>query len=175
MHRKNLKDLSAEDRNILARLIQQYATPAVVSEHREAMAAGVHNSPVGFLYFHRNYIAGLERYLQRQGFEKWVPLPQWNPADPIPEEFNIPDTGSGRLRNLNPNISFSPRFDLPNLASFHSDEELGMALIGPHNRVHRRVGGVMNNLWRAPEAPIFWPWHSFIDDIWWNWQRQNVM
>ena len=175
MHKPNINNLSGAERQELARLIRQYATPEVVRRHWEAVNAGVHDSPTGFLSFHRNYIEGLEGYLTAQGHSNWVPLPVWNPVDPIPEEFNIPGTGLERLRNLNPGISFSPRFNLPNLVSFQTDADLGTALMPPHNRVHNRVGGVMNNLRRAPEAPIFWPWHSFIDDIWWTWQRQTVI
>jgi hypothetical protein len=171
MHRQNINSLTANERSQLARLIRQYATPAVVNQHWEAVRAGAHNSPTEFLAFHRNYLAGLENYLAVQGYPQWVPLPVWNPAEPIPEEFNIPNTGPGRLINLNPGISFSPQFDRVNLSNFKTDADLGRALMGPHNRVHRAVGGVMNNLRRAPEAPIFWPWHSFIDDIWWHWQR----
>jgi len=40
---------------------------------------------------------------------------------------------------------------------------------GAHYVVHDRVGGHMADLNHAPEAPIFWPWHSFIDDIYQSW------
>ncbi len=103
-----------------------------------------------------------------------MPLPAWNPATPIPEQFNIPNTGPDRLRNLNPNISFSPQFDHDHLGDFETDEELGMSLMGPHGSVHNVIGGVMRTF-RSPAAPIFWPWHSFIDDIWWTWQRDTII
>lgn len=174
MHRPNLNSLPGAERRRLAQAIQQYATPAIVNEHWEAVISGVHNNPSSFLSFHRNYIGQLENYLQAQGHTQWTPLPAWNPAEPIPPEFNVPDNGPDRLRNLNPGISFSPQFDA-NLGNYTTDEELGIALRPVHDTVHRTVGGVMNNLRRAPEAPIFWPWHAFIDDIWWDWQRISVI
>ncbi|WP_412762755.1 tyrosinase family protein [Peribacillus frigoritolerans] len=68
-------------------------------------------------------------------------------------------------------INFFPQFARENLRNFPTVEALGDALIRPHNDVHIAVGGVMNNVTRSPEAPIFWPWHAFIDDIWWEWER----
>lgn len=171
MHRTNLYNLSPTDRRVLVELILEYSTPSVVNEHWDAVLAGAHNDPAGFLRFHRTYLEGLERYLEEQGFPQWSPLPKWNPAEPIPEEFAIPATGPNRLRNLNPQVSFFPQFDTPNLVNYFTEANLGAALMPIHNRVHTRVGGIMNNIRRAPEVPIFWPFHAFIDDIWWEWQR----
>lgn len=175
MSRPNLNSLSENERLTLVSLILQYVTPEIVEEHRNAALSGAHSDPVLFLSFHRRYVGGLEGFLQEQGYPHWVPLPSWNPEEPIPEEFNIPNTGPGQLENLNPNVSFSPQFDPENLANYETVEELGAAIIPLHNLVHRRIGGIMNDMFRAPEAPIFWPFHSFIDDIWWNWQRITVV
>jgi hypothetical protein len=43
--------------------------------------------------------------------------------------------------------------------------------IGPHFQGHLSCGGKMADphLRTAPEAPIFWPWHAFIDDIYQSW------
>ncbi|RKP36616.1 hypothetical protein BJ085DRAFT_1275, partial [Dimargaris cristalligena] len=41
--------------------------------------------------------------------------------------------------------------------------------IGPHATVHRNLGGDMNTL-SAPNDPIFWLHHSFIDKLWSEWQ-----
>lgn len=175
MQRPNLNELPADERVLLASLIQQYTTPEIIELHWNAALSGAHSDPVLFLSFHRDYLGGLESYLTAQGYPQWVPLPAWNPMEKIPGEFNIPDTGTDRLQNLDPQVSFSPEFDQQNLINFKTVEELGEALIPRHNLVHQRVGGVMNDQRRAPEAPIFWPFHSFIDDIWWNWQRTTVV
>jgi hypothetical protein len=174
MRRPDLNNLPAADRTLLAELILQYATPDVVAVHWDAVQSGAHNDPAMFLSFHRNYIAGLETFLEEQGYPQFVPLPAWNPANPIPEEFNIPATGPDRLQNLDPQVSFSPEFDRENLKNYETVEALGEAVMPVHNVVHQRVGGVMNSARRAPEAPIFWSFHSFVDDIWWEWQRTTV-
>lgn len=175
MHRQNLNDLSPGDRTHLAETIQQYATPEIVGRHVNAPLE-LHRDGSFFLSWHREYLAGLENFMVEQGHPEWLPLPAWDPATPIPDEFNIPDQGPDALQNLNPNISFSPEFDPENLDNFDNDEELGMELMmAPfHNSVHVAVGGIMGGF-RSPLAPIFWPWHSFIDDIWWTWQRLAVI
>jgi hypothetical protein len=173
MHRPDLNSLPAAQRTQLAQLIQQYATSAIVNQHLNAPPA-VDSSGAVFLSWHRTYLAGLENFLVAQGHPEWSPLPKWNPANPIPAEFNLPNAGPDRLRDLTPNISFSPLFDQANLDNFETDEDLGRALMGPHDAVHETVGGVMATV-RAPAAPLFWPWHSFIDDIWWDWQTTTVV
>ena len=170
MSRPNLNSLTVNDRILLANLIQQYVTPEIIDIHWNATQSGAHSNPVMFLTFHREYISGLEAFLLEQGLPQFVPLPAWNPAEPIPGEFNIPSIGPRRLRNLNPNVSFSPEFDQDNLSSFNSVAELGAALMTRHNLVHQRIGGIMNVVRLAPQAPIFWPFHGFIDDIYANWQ-----
>lgn len=46
---------------------------------------------------------------------------------------------------------------------------LGIAKKGPHFLVHLAVGGKVADIPKAPEAPLFWPWHAFIDDIYQSW------
>lgn len=174
MHRPYLNRLPRAESAALARIIMDYSTPEIVGEHWAAVQTGVHNNPESFLSFHRDFLRGLESYLERAGMPKWVPLPKWDPAQPIPEEFNIPSSGPGRLRNLNPNISFYPEFDRRNLSNFKTPAQLGTALMSKHNTVHSTVGGVLNNLRQAPEAPIFWSFHAFIDDIWHDWEESTV-
>jgi len=170
MSRPNLDNLTVGNRRLLASLIQQYATPEIIDIHWNAAQSGAHSNPVMFLNFHREYIGGLEVFLLGRGFPGAAPLPAWNPAGPIPGEFNIPNIGPRRLRNLNPAVSFSPEFDPENLSSFRTVAELGEALMTRHNLVHQRIGGIMNDMRLAPLAPIFWPFHSLIDDIYDNWQ-----
>jgi len=171
MSRPNLNELSEEARALLVSLIERYTTPQVVNTHWRAALAGVHTNPTEFLIFHRQFLSGLEDFLREQGELQFVPLPAWNPAEPIPREFNIPSTGIMRLRKLNPQISFSPEFDSENLSRFSTLAELGEALMRRHNLVHRTVGGIMNNVRLSPIAPIFWPFHAFIDDIWSKWEE----
>ncbi|MBK8192778.1 MAG: tyrosinase family protein [Lewinellaceae bacterium] len=39
-----------------------------------------------------------------------------------------------------------------------------------HDHGHTVVGGVMNEQF-APDAILFWPWHAWIDDLWYIWER----
>lgn len=172
MHRTDLNTLAAAERTQLAQLIQQYATPAIVNQH--AFPPPEAHAPGTILSWHRNFILGLENFLVAQGRPEWVPLPAWDPANQIPAEFNIPNAGPDRLVNLNPGINFSPDFDHANLGNFENNIDLGMAIMSRHAAVHNTVGGIMSSF-RSPAAPIFWPWHSFLDDIWWEWQRQTVV
>jgi hypothetical protein len=51
-----------------------------------------------FLKWHRYYIQELEHWLTRNGHNKYVPLPAWNPATGIPDEFfNQKAAGSALL------------------------------------------------------------------------------
>lgn len=43
---------------------------------------------------------------------------------------------------------------------------------GPHNAVHRWVGGHMNT-GMSPNDPVFWMLHCFIDKLWADWQRRH--
>ncbi|MCQ8768820.1 tyrosinase family protein [Streptomyces telluris] len=43
---------------------------------------------------------------------------------------------------------------------------------GPHNTVHRWVGGHMNT-GMSPNDPVFWLLHCFIDKLWSDWQRRH--
>lgn len=174
MSRSSLNNLTASEKNELSGLVQLYATPAVVDQHLKAVQSGIHNNPVSFLAFHREYIGGLESFLSRQGYSKYAPLPAWNPIEPIPREFNIPSTGPGKLVNLDPKISFSPEFDHNNLNRFRTETDFGMALMARHNTVHAAISGIMNTLHSAPKAPIFWPFHAYIDDIWVQWESLSV-
>ncbi len=131
-----------------------------------------------FLDFHRNFIKNLENALINRGKNQYVPLPKWNPADPIPAEFSHP----GRSTN-NPGISppswitlaggsiGDPVFGYTSLGQFKSSDELGRALGSDfHGLVHMTIGGDMNSF-RSPQDPIFYPWHAFLDDLWSDWQN----
>ncbi len=43
-----------------------------------------------------------------------------------------------------------------------------------HNPVHIAINGDMNTN-AAPNDPIFWPFHAYIDKIWSDWQKRNNM
>src|SRR5262245_7466602 len=101
-HRSDLNALPASERQALVNLILQYLNDQVIADHLNI----VHSGEQLFIG-HRAYIGGLETWLGQQGASRFVPLPAWDPANPIPAEFNAvkpTDAGVPRpaLRNLNP-------------------------------------------------------------------------
>ncbi|WKT57654.1 hypothetical protein QVH35_10015 [Candidatus Nitrosotenuis chungbukensis] len=106
MHRRDLKTLSSSELTELANLIRGHVTQAVLDAHEAWHQMHGSGGMIGpgsgehFLDFHRNFIKNLENALINRGKNQYVPLPKWNPADPIPAEFSHP----GRSTN-NPGIS----------------------------------------------------------------------
>ncbi|MFA6050964.1 MAG: tyrosinase family protein [Methylobacter sp.] len=167
-------------RQRLADAIKAYAQPAITDQHANVAS---HLSGSYFFHWHREYIAGLERFLRQQQnplLKETDLLPKWNPVDkktdraaiPAPE-FLVPNTGSKAIHQPAPPIpsNFFAPFQGQNLAQWDNLDALGFAVAwGPHFEVHRRVGGVMADVPHAAEAPIFWLYHAFIDEIWHDWE-----
>ncbi|MBI1877488.1 MAG: tyrosinase family protein [Chloroflexi bacterium] len=140
-----------------------------------------------FLMWHRYFIRRLEDYLGAQGAHYAVPIPTWNPATAIPVELRA------RINNPNPNLPLpswatiqggsapDPVFGYTSLRQFKSTDELGRALganyhgqVHVANDIHIAVGGDMNTF-ASPRAPIFFPWHGFLDQVLDDWQQQVVV
>jgi hypothetical protein len=132
-----------------------------------------------FLFWHRYYIRNLEDFLGTQGVDHFVPTPYWPSNTPIPAEL------TAGTANANPNVTPptwttmaggstpAPIFGYLSLGQFKSTAELGQAIAGYHGIVHNTVGGTMASF-SSPAAPIFHPWHGYIDYIWAEWQRRAV-
>jgi hypothetical protein len=171
--RRNLLDLSAQERQQLAALMLQYIKDAIVRVH----AAGHdwhHPNNVAFFVRHREYINGLELFFFGNGNSNFVPLLKWDPATRIPAEFNVvKPTDSGIVRpaliNLNPNMPKPRNLNPPAICSFGSGNALASATTEWHDNVHGSIGGSMSFIPHAPAAPIFWCWHAFVDDIYDGW------
>lgn len=163
MARRNIYSFSALDRALLAQLISQFATDAIVSMHRNMR--GIHGGdPMRFLGFHRDYVRRLERWLVARGYRRFVPLPAWNPAQCVPTQF--------RRGVNNPCIRLSfARFRGSNLRNFASEQDFARQLELRHNTVHNRLGGIMPRVMSSPSVPLFWIWHAFVDDLWFEYQR----
>jgi hypothetical protein len=164
-HRPNLNSLSASARTALVNLMLTYLTDAVVNQHPLLNHSGDH-----LFKHHRTYIADMELWLAANGGDRFVPLPQWDPATPIPPEFNVvrqPDAGGTRppLQNLNPNMPKPAQFAPRAVCDFADADALGNAVSSWHGGVHGAVGGTFGMFNIASAAPIFWPWHGFVDEI----------
>lgn len=169
-HRADLNSLAPAARQQLVNLMLQYIDDAVVADHMNIVHSGLE-----LFTGHRAYIAWMEAFLSANGGAAFVPLPFWNPASPIPPEFNVvkpEDGGTPRpaLVNLNPNMPLPSEWDYPAVCEFESGADLGNAINGWHGSVHIAIGGTMSSIMIASAAPIFWCWHAFVDHIYWNWQ-----
>lgn len=170
-HRANLNSLSPASRQNLVTLMLQYITDPVVDNHMNIIHSGL-----DLFVGHRAYIAGMEAYLAANNGGQFAPLPLWDPATPIPPEFNVvkpDDAGNPRLplQNLNPQLALPPEFRPGAVCSFASGADLGNAVNGWHGSVHIRIGGAMGDIMISPSAPIFWCWHAFLDHVYVDWQQ----
>ena len=153
-HRPDLNALTAVERTNLVNLILPYLTDAVVAAHTTINHSGEH-----LFTGHRAYIEDLEAYLLANGGSQFVPLSKWNPANPIPEEFNVvkaEDDSTPRppLENLNPNMPLPSKFAEPMLCEYKDADTLGSDVSGWHGNVHTMVGGTMGQFSIASAAPF---------------------
>ncbi len=189
--RRDLNSLSAGEQADLAALLEEYLTGLIVGVHRQNIAPW--HGP-GQLFFpgHRGYIAGFEIWLLNvKGRPEFVPLPKWDPANPIPPAFQPVDTaacttsgapGANCSGIVNSNISsplpasfvFSgPPPTTSGLCAYTSIRELQVGGGGRPDlesdyhggRVHCGIGGTMCDINVSPSALVFKPWHAFIDDV----------
>lgn len=157
-------DLTPAQRQVLVNLMLNYVNDAVVAEHPLLDHFDRH-----LFTHHEQYIRAMEDWLKTNGGAEFVPLPKWNPANPIPAEFNVVkarDNGTPRtpLANLNPNLPRPGAFAPAAVCAFPNTDDLGNAIRIWHNSVHGAVGGTMANFDTASAAPIFWCWHKYVNE-----------
>ena len=159
-------------------LIKQYARPAIVSQHY--LGNGAHGGfrdkeflgfalPAGrgrdFFIWHRNYIHGLEEFLGTYQHK----LLSWAPWELIPPAFVLPRERAGSITPPPPPVATMADFALwshERIGCWKDVDAMGFYLSwGPHFAVHFKCGGDMAQLNKAPNAPLFWPWHTFLDDL----------
>lgn len=174
IQRRNIYDFNPNERLELLGLMNMFLTDSIVAAHTMITHSGAH-----LLNGHRAYIQRLEEFLLTApgNRRRFVPLPKWDPGDPIPNEFQgiRPLDGGGLLgrpplNNLTPNLPLPATFRQPNLCTFGTAENLGNAIDSWHGSVHVAVGGTMRDALVASAAPIFWLWHAFIDDVFLDWE-----
>jgi Concanavalin A-like lectin/glucanases superfamily/Common central domain of tyrosinase len=179
-------DLTSQQRADLAALELEYLSGAIVAEHRVVRTAW-HGAPQ-FFPGHRGYLGEFEFWLQNvKNRPEFVPLPKWNPANPIPPEFQGTDTAActdstqlppatspgpcSGIINTNINAPLPSQFvysggPTTGLCTFSSVEAVQIGgLEGYHNSVHGAINGTMGNVLVSPSSLIFLPWHAFVDDV----------
>ncbi len=137
-----------------------------------------------FFPWHRGFIKKLEDYLlKKPGGECFVPLPKWTPISPIPSEFFYDGTGTnnnsvtnGTLVNQNPLTSGPNSYYFYDLESIPCEISSGILCDfstlaeAEHGSVHVNIGGVMGSIGSAAGAAIFYLWHAYVDDLYWNFE-----
>jgi tyrosinase-like protein len=165
-HRRDVSTMSSAQRTQLRALLDQYINKPAdnpVVEHKAAgmdMSLMIHD--MGFVAWHQHFLAKLENWLVLNGGTKFVPLPSWNPAKPIPPQLNNGNTNVNMPlpANLRPNA----------LKTITSYTTLNNRLLPYHASVHNAAGGHMPNPDTSPSDPIFWPFHAFLVAVYERWR-----
>lgn len=199
--RMNLHELDGTEQQKLADLINAWlqGNMDIVEEHKACFAEGIHSTN-NFLPWHRIHIRELEDYIRENAQASDFPhisnindesfrLPMWRPetipanGDKIPAAFQTTaDPLNYPINTPQSNMNFNPDpGDLPimeqfltrltncqNLADagFFSD----VLEAQYHDNGHTIMGGRINE-GEAPVCLIFWPWHAWVDDLWYYWEN----
>jgi hypothetical protein len=179
--RRNIHEFSSAQHQQYAALHATFtATTGAVADHLAWHSSHGPGSDDHFLVWHRYFIRWLEDYLGGQGMDSESPIPYWSSDTSIPPELT-----AGTM-NANPGVrpptwttmgggpDVAPGFGYTSLGQFRTTGELGRALgTSYHGTVHNTVGGTMGTF-SSPLAPIFFPWHGYIDHIYAEWQRRAM-
>jgi hypothetical protein len=159
---------TAAQQKELADAIFEAITPARHEQH-----AKLNHNSTALLSDHRDFIASVEEALIDRGLRRYVPLPAWGAHNAIPAPFHRvkPHHGSpSTLSNTNPQIQLPSGLRPPAIYGYQNDSEFLNAIRSYHSDVHIKVGGAMEKLEYSASATIFYPWHAYIDSLWWTWQ-----
>lgn len=168
--RRALDTLSPQEQQTLSDAVFDYITEAVLEEHRSGHEWHHPSSPQFFIG-HRAFLGKLEAYLAARGLGAYVPLPKWNPVTTIPTPFLRPKPLAGvplTAMNPNPGVPVPPNVLAP--CQYDDLSDYVAAVESWHGTVHLTVGGALAPLRYSPAALIFWPWHAYIDDLYYDWE-----
>ena len=178
-NRPDIYSFTPTQRTQLKTLMDGYIDKVTAGEH--CNTHGIHGSLI-FFPWHRGYVRRMEDYLATHGGSQFVPLPKWDPSTTIPAPFDTfvdADCSSYTCMfgdgTCDPPFDTTPEVVIPqqfasNLCSNTVFSQFSTNLEQQfHNGVHGAIGGVLKN-YRGPSAPIFWLWHAYVDDIWYQWE-----
>jgi hypothetical protein len=188
--RKNQKSLSGQEwRTLIAALndmhsltgprpgYQEFVNVHVAAMDPANMDWAVHtmgaNMPgTNFLAWHRKLLGILEDRLQKSNLSVTIPYCDWRDDRSIPAALTDEAllASWGVIRRWNPNelpsqSSIDSVFEENTFSGFQFQLEEG-----PHNAVHRAVGGNMAQA-NSPSDPVFFLHHANVDRIWAKWQQ----
>ncbi len=165
--RKSVSSLSTAKLTQLRALLDKYISKPTDNPVAEHKAAGQDPSlmihDMGFIAWHQHFVAKLENWLVMNGGEKFVPLPYWDPAKPIPAALNKGNTAV----NLPLPASLKPAA----LKKIKGYAALTKRMVPYHNSVHNAAGGQMPNADTSPSDPIFWPFHALLVAVYERWRN----
>jgi hypothetical protein len=165
-HRKDTASMTGGSLSQLRTLLDQYISKPTDNPVQEHKLAGMNMSLMihadGFLAWHQHFLAELENWLVVNGGGKFVPLPYWNPAQPIPSQL---DNG-----NNNVNMPLPANLKPKALKGVTSYKVLNTRILPYHAAVHNAAGGAMPDPNTSPSDPIFWPFHAFLLTVYERWR-----
>jgi hypothetical protein len=189
--RKQLKDLSSTERTELRNLIMDFVKDGTISTnlgpakypnvfHHTTHIKQIHfTNNKNFIQWHRYYLQTLEQWLILKGKSKYVPLPSWRPTDCIPDEFWGTSAILPAVDSFPPLInkcitppSVTKYSDANKCTLFPTLDKFSDSLERVyHNAVHKSIGGSMDKARFSAGAAIFWPWHAWVDDLYYCYQK----
>ncbi len=125
-----------------------------------------------WLRFHRRIVREYDAWRLSNGYPT---IPKWDPAKPYPTGFDLPSGFPARNASwtgvpipswatVAGGIEPDPVYGYTRLAEFPTANRLGKSLdFSWHLGVHGRVGGTMEDIGPAPDDPLFWAFHKFIE------------
>jgi tyrosinase len=186
--RKNQASLSPEEwRRFICAIDALMASDAPVPTYQEfvdihvqamthaGMSWGAHGHS-NFLPWHREYLLLVEDRLR--AINPLVTIPYWNWVEDraIPPQLSDPQDlarwGVTRAPSFLEPLPTQTQLDNVMAQTTYADLRLNLET-GPHNAVHRAVGGTMRTS-GSPGDPLFWLHHGFVDKIWADWQKINT-
>ncbi|GEM_PF-1121849 len=141
----------------------------------------IHHQPGNatiFFKWHRYYIQEMEHWFLTNGYQQFVPLPTWNPnyTTTVPSMFMdavnaITASQYGSIGSANATPISNTSYLVPNACST-TDADVYAAGVenNYHDDIHNDLSGTMGQTYSSAAA-IFWPWHAYVDDLWFCYQR----
>ena len=130
---------------------------------------------VNFLAWHRQMLIRFEQRLQQVHASVFIPYWDWiaNPAPPA--QISDPALLDSWSVDREVDLSLMPSdADVEAVKARDRFTPFQLALeTGPHNAVHRAIGGDMVTA-ASPTDPIFYMHHANVDRIWYEWQEHHL-
>lgn len=137
-----------------------------------------------FLVWHRAYLYFNEQILRAAMPSYAVSIPYWNWTVDLKlpwQYWGATNPLNDPTRVMTPTSQLDPAqtavaglLALTTFDAFGGTASAAGGLeVGPHNYVHRSVGGDMGAFATAGLDPIFWAHHCNVDRVWWEWLNEG--